>query len=339
MLSATLDEQAARVAGLLTATEGTIPEPVRPLGGEAWLVRCGAELLVLKRGRPEQDAADVTWEHDYLRRLAATGFSASVPVPVVDGQSWACVDGRIWASLTYLPGRPLVSEPAPDQAAAGAFLARYHRAARRAPALEQRPTAAGLARLRAVTPWERVATALGGADALDRFARLLGDLEDGLRDLHYETLEQLVIHGDATNDNLIVDGTPPRIVGLIDFGAAHLAAWPADLAAALWRSGRPYPDAVECDLDRVRRYVAGYHRESPLPSRLARAIPLLMQGRGLQLISRRVRRLPPDQPIGPMPDVTLSLRRAGWLHVHRAELISAVTSALTDGEGRRNADG
>ena len=103
-----------------------------------------------------------------------------------------------------------------------------------------------------------------------------------------------MIHGDPTNDNLIVDGNPPRIVGLIDFGAASLAPWPADIAAGLWRSGRRVESGVEYDLDRITRFVRGYHRESPVPPSLAHAIPLLIQARGLALISRRVRRLPPS---------------------------------------------
>ena len=124
---------------------------------------------MLKRGRPEQDPADVAWEHDHLRRLQETGFPASVPIPAFDGQSWAQVDGRIWATLTYLPGRPLASEPEPDMEAAGAFLARYHRASatglhRRAAAHILRPL-----RLREVTPWDTLRAALGSDDALRLF--------------------------------------------------------------------------------------------------------------------------------------------------------------------------
>src|SRR5205807_2370183 len=105
------------------------PRPRRPAPARDGRCLAGhpcTERLVLKRGRPEQDEADVTWEHDYLRRLAEAGFPASVPMPALDGQSWVCVDGRIWAVLSYLPGHPLASASSPDMKAAGAFLARYH---------------------------------------------------------------------------------------------------------------------------------------------------------------------------------------------------------------------
>src|SRR5262249_4130731 len=157
----------------------------------------------------------------------------------------------------------------------------------------------------------------GDGELLASFERLLEDLESGLHALSYEGLEHLVIHGDATNDNVILavdcedpESEPGRaiaarpatraIVGLIDFGSAHLAPWPCDLAAALWRSGRPDPNSVAYDLGRIGGYVAGYAREAALAvgsglepagvltSEVAAAIPLLMQGRGLQLISRRV---------------------------------------------------
>src|SRR5262245_23494748 len=141
----TLDEQAAHVAGLLRSDEGVVAEPPRRFGTAiAWLVRRGPDRLVLKCSRPEQHEADVTWEHDHLRSLAGASFPSSWPVPAFDGRSWIRFEGQIWAALSYLEGQPLASQPAPDMAAAGAFLARYHRVARTLPAAGQRPTEAGL---------------------------------------------------------------------------------------------------------------------------------------------------------------------------------------------------
>jgi Ser/Thr protein kinase RdoA (MazF antagonist) len=222
--------------------------------------------------------------------------------------------------------------------AAGAFLARYHRAARQVPVRQPRPTETGFSRLRAVTPWDRLRPALETADALDRFTRLLEDLEAGLHELRYASLDHLVIHGDATNDNLIVDGTPPRIVGLIDFGSSHLAPWPADIAAALWRSARRIDSTVEADPTRVTDFVRGYHREAPIPHDLARAIPLLIQGRGLQLISRRVRRLRSKPEPSTLTQVALTLGRAAWVHEHRELLSDSIECCLRAGSERTTAN-
>jgi Ser/Thr protein kinase RdoA (MazF antagonist) len=324
-----LDEQVSDLARRLGIAADRTATTVERFGDtDAWLVRDGDHALVLKRGRSEQDDADIAWEHAVLRGLAAAGFPSSVPVAAFDGRSWTHLDGRIWGALSFLPGRPLASEAAPDSEAAGAFLARYHQAARTLAVEEQRPTAAPITRLREVTRWDHLQAALGSSEALVQFDRLLDDLDDGLRELEYEQVEQIVIHGDATHENLIVDGSPPRIVGLIDFGSAHLAGWPLDLAAALWRSGRAVDSNVELDLGRVGQYVRGYHREIALTSELAGAIPLLIQGRGLQLISRRVRRLPPDWQLATLPYLDLTLRRTIWVNAHRDSLVDAVGAAL-----------
>jgi Ser/Thr protein kinase RdoA (MazF antagonist) len=334
-VSAPSDERIADVIELLgPATDGDVNTAQRFGEDYVWLLGRGSRRWVLKRGRPEQDEDDVSWEHDHLRRLSATGFPASAPVPAFDGQSWTRLDDRIWATLSYLPGRSLASEPVHDMEAAGAFLARYHGAARLVPVERQRPTSAELSHLREVTPPDPLREVLVSDESLDQFARLLDDLEGGLRQLQYETLERLVIHGDPTNDNLIVEGAPPAVVGMIDFGSAHLAPWIVDLAAALWRSGRRVDSAVELDLARVTGFVAGYHGESPLPLHLARAIPLLIQGRGLQLIGRRVRRLSSTPERSTLAQVALTLRRAAWVHKHREPLSDSIERRLSSGSDR-----
>src|SRR5262249_12592232 len=104
----------------------------------------------------------------------------------------------------------------------------------------------------------------------------LADRTDGLNSLHYlryTPLEPLIIHGDATVDNLIVAGAPPRLVGLIDFAVAYHEAWLVDLAAGLWRSGRATPAATTLAPGRVIDFVRGYHRRHPLTVSHLRAIP------------------------------------------------------------------
>jgi Ser/Thr protein kinase RdoA (MazF antagonist) len=339
-VSPSLDEQAVQVAGLLTVPDrGGAGLPRRLGDADAWLVQCGPARIVLKLGRSEQDEADVTWEHDYLRRLAGSGFPASVPVPAFDGRSWVQVDGRVWAALSFLPGRPLVAQSDPDMAAAGALVARYHQAARTIPLVGQRPTAAELMNLIEATRWDHLRAALGDVGKVGRLLAMLMNLESDLRRLKFAEIEHLVIHGDPTNDNLIVDGSPPRVVGLIDFGSAHVAPWIFDLAAGLWRSGRPDPNGVAHDPERIRRFVVGYHGVSPLPRVLARAIPLLMEARGYQLISRRVRRLPPQAAGAPMPSVLDALVRTEWLRAHRDEIDDVILGALAGERPEDDRDG
>jgi Ser/Thr protein kinase RdoA (MazF antagonist) len=298
---------------------------------DAWLVHLEGVPLVLKRGRSEQTDEDVEWEHRLLRDLAESGFPVPRPVSTFTGRSWVSTKGRIWATLGYLPGRSLASEAAPDMHAAGAFLAKYHEAARLLSARPQRPTSGWLDQLRAVTPLGAVRQALGTDQEMCLFMDLLSDLESNLAMTDYASAKHVAVHGDATNDNLIVAGEPPGIVGLIDFGGAHIAPWPTDIANALWRSGRDRDADLGLSIDRVVRFVAGFCGTRPPASDLARTIPVLIQARGLQLVSRRVRRLQQNPHGGPVPDVNLALRRAAWVHQNRSRLEEAIGTVVGGG--------
>ena len=173
------------------------------------------------------------------------------------------------------------------------FLADYHGAARSVLADHQRPSGVSLPVLADLVPWDRLPAALGQADRLRHFAGLLDELDHELRAVDYGSLDQIVIHGDCTTDNMLIGGTPLRMVGLIDFGNAYVEGWLADLGAGLWRGGRADPEAIGLDARRVASFIAGYHRRSPLESRLVRAIPTLIKARGLQLIVRWTRRAAP----------------------------------------------
>jgi Ser/Thr protein kinase RdoA (MazF antagonist) len=296
---------------------------------DAWLLGVGQRALVLKRYRRGQDEADVRWEHAFLERLAATAFPAPRPVQALTGRSWLRLDDRVWGTLTYLPGRSLSWECRPGLDMAGMFLADYHGAARSVLANHQRPSGVPLPALADLAPWDRLPAALREADRLRHFARLLDELGQELSSLEYGSLDQIVIHGDCTTDNMLVDGTPPRMVGLIDFGNAYFEGWPADLGAGLWRSGRAGPDAIGLDARRVARFVAGYHRRSPLESRLVRAIPTLIRARGLQLIVRWTRRAAPGELPTLVSLLTQTLDRATWIRDHQLELEDAIVAAIS----------
>ena len=117
----------AHIIGLLRPPSGGAVSGVDRLGtADAWLLRSGSDLLLVKRGRPEQDGADATWEHDHLRRLQGADFPTSVPLPAFDGRSWARVDGRIWAAL-WRSARAVDSDIALDPDRVTRFVRGYHR--------------------------------------------------------------------------------------------------------------------------------------------------------------------------------------------------------------------
>lgn len=305
----------------------------RPLGGrdgDVWLLDLDGRLVVLKRERPRTggDEEDVVWEHAFLDRLTAGGFPRSRPLPIFGGKSWSRGGGRLWGARSYLPGRSLLWEPLPDLTDAGAFLAAYHCAARPVRIGAQRPTATPLDRLPALMPWDRLPVAAGSAADAGRIEYLVQEMERWLQAGGYFDLEEIVIHGDSTMDNVLIDGEPPQITGLIDFGSAYRERWPADIAFGLWRSGRARAADVALDLDRVGRFIRGYHGSTPITREVAQLLPTLLWARGLQLMARWVERVQESELPSMLPVTALTLQRIDWIRAHERELTAAIEAAL-----------
>jgi Ser/Thr protein kinase RdoA (MazF antagonist) len=301
----------------------------RPLGGQAgdvWRLDLDGVPVVLKRERPRSGGGeeDLVWEHDFLGRLTAGGFAASRPLPLFAGRSWCRAGGRLWGALSYVPGRPLLWKAAPDLVEAGAFLAAYHGAARSVDLMTQRPTATPLDQLGRMMPWDRLPTATGSVAATQRIEDLVQEMEVRLKAGGYFEMKAVTIHGDFTMDNVLIDGTPPQISGLIDFGSAYREHWAADLVFGLWRSGRAQPTDVALDLDRVRRFLRGYHQQAPIGRGVAPLLPVMLWARGLQLAARWVERAPePDLP-ALAPVTTMILRRIDWIRANERDLIAVI---------------
>jgi Ser/Thr protein kinase RdoA (MazF antagonist) len=131
-------------------------------------------------------------------------------------------------------------------------------------------------------------------------------------------------------DNILIAGESPQITGLIDFGSAYRERWPADLVFGLWRSGRAQPADVGLDLDRVRRFIHGYHRHTPIIPEVAQLLPTLLWARGLQLAARWVERAQSSDLPGLVPVTAMILRRIEWIRTHEPVLTAAISSALSD---------
>jgi hypothetical protein len=80
----------------------------------------------------------------------------------------------------------------------------------------------------------------------------------------------------------------PGATGVIDFAGAHAERPPADIGYGLWRSGRPRQEADHLDPARIARFLRGYATVVPVSADEARAIPVYIRGRGLQMIAKRV---------------------------------------------------
>jgi Ser/Thr protein kinase RdoA (MazF antagonist) len=261
---------------------------------------------------------DVTWLHGFLTRLAGLGFPSPRPLPCFHGMSWTMADGLLWELVSFLPGRTIGWSAVPPMEEIGALLGRYHAVVQRIGVTSQRPGALPLAdvpavllsrRLDVVHPAERGAIRQLAAE-------LARDLE-GIGDLRRE---RAVIHGDFTNDNVIADGIPPRVTGVIDFANAHAERPLADVGYGLWRSGRPYERADALDFSRARRFLRGYASVVPLSPDQGSVIPVYLRGRGLQMIAKRVRA---------GRDETGMLAQVQWLSANAGAVADAFAAAVS----------
>ena len=255
------------------------------------VLRCGIQTL-----------EHVVWLHDFLDRLAATGFPSPKPLPILNGASIAAFEGHVWETLSFLPGRSMRLDDDVPLESAGALLARFHQASLAASFSVQRPEALPM---EACRPRSHPQIA-------EEFQRELADLG------HHSAI-RCVVHGDCTVANTLVDEHAKAPVALIDFTRAHLGPPESDISFALWVNGRIERSDLTLDADRIRMFVAGYHRIRPLSVWAQRAIPLYLVGRGLQMQARLERAGSWDQ---------IQASRLEWLHAQRPWLEQMVVSAL-----------
>jgi Phosphotransferase enzyme family len=114
------------------------PEPLDPRG-HPWLLLTDDGQAVLRRSTTTIE--HVAWLHRFLAQLAASGFPAPRLLRLLRGASLAVVDGAVWETVSFLPGRPLGWDPAVPLASADALLARFHQASLAISPPEQRPQA------------------------------------------------------------------------------------------------------------------------------------------------------------------------------------------------------
>jgi Ser/Thr protein kinase RdoA (MazF antagonist) len=275
---------------------------VEPLDarGHPWLVSGDGVEAVLRRSSTSY--AHVSWLHRFLERLATTNFPAPRPLPLLNGASLAVIDGEIWETVSFLPGRAPRFDIHVPLTSAGALLARFHQASLAVSPTDQRPDA---------LPME-ACHPLAEPSIVESFHRDLIELD-------HRAAACCVLHGDCTLANLLVDEHGQAAAGMIDFALAHLGPPESDISFALWVNGRAEQPNVALDVQRVRAFVTGYHRARPLRTWAVRAIPLYLVGRGLQMRVRMERAGVHDE---------LQLNRVRWLHANRALLEDVVASAI-----------
>jgi Ser/Thr protein kinase RdoA (MazF antagonist) len=275
--------------------------PLSPRG-HVWQLLTEDCTAILRSGI--QTLEHVEWLHEFLDRLAASGFPCPEPMPILNSASIAAFDGQVWETLSFLPGRSMRLDDDVPLESAGALLARFHldSTALAASFSVQRPQALPMEACRPRS-----------------HPRIAEEFQRELSDLGHHSATRCVVHGDCTVANTLVDEQAKAPVALIDFTRAHLGPPESDISFALWVNGRIERTDLTLDADRIRMFVGGYHRIRPLSAWVQRAIPLYLVGRGLQMQVRLEQAGVWDQ---------IQVDRLEWLDAHRRWLEQVVASAL-----------
>ncbi len=286
-------EMLARVWGIRGSVEDLPSERDRNV-----LVRPDGAVppVVLKVANLAEDPAFLECQEMAMARLAAAGVPVARPVAAQDGRTLVDLGapGPPWARvLTYLPGRPLVTVESPSDALLAAIGTAMGRSAATLlgfghPAAH-RDLQWDVTRARAVIAG--ASADIDDADRGDRLGRILARLDERLTPA-LPGLRTSIIHNDANDHNVLVDGAGEQVVGLLDFGdmVHSVTATEGAVATAYAMLHRADPMSV------VGPLVGAFDDACPLTDPELDALPELVLARlGASVaIAARQSRIDPD---------------------------------------------
>jgi len=293
----------------------TLPEPFHSSGLVALAVAgLGTSASDTVMTRVEHS---LEWVHELLLSLAGAEVIVPVPVPLLGGRTSRRFGNVLWETLSFVPGVVVGDHATRALGELGACLAQYHLAST-AISVRPRPTRTPVDELSTVVDWSQAAATTRDHDAIPALRAMIEHLNEDLGSLGHADLPRCVLHGDPTAHNMTACDETHRRVGLIDFDLAYHDPPAADIAFAMWRTGRPAPGIARIDADRLTAFVAGYCAIRPLSDVERALIPVYLRARGLQMMVKRARLGIADY--GPLEQVR-------WIEANQAALLGAVNAA------------
>lgn len=259
----------AFVAEVLADTWG-ITGTLEDVGGDRdqnlVVTTANGDRYLCKIGQPDEDIDVLDMQIAALMHVSRQDPGLRVPavIPAADGKHLHTMStgergSHCFRVFSYVNGRPIADTARPSalMRGAGSMLARLDRALQGFfhPHAEHRL----LWDIRQASAIRDCADDIGDPAVRDRVLRILDDFTEKILP-RFAGLRSQVIHGDATSDNVLADGSPPSISGLIDFGDAVHAPLVQELAVAM--ADTPY--GLEQPWNAACEVAAGYDERFPL---------------------------------------------------------------------------
>jgi homoserine kinase type II len=243
-----------------------------------FLLQTDRALFILTLYEKRVSAPDLPFFLGLLDYLAARRIACPLPVRNKSGASWATLNGRPAAILTYLDGLSLRRPEARHCAAVGKALAELHEAG----------SGFSLTRANAlsVDGWRNLADAtLAQADSVQRgLAKLISSSLQKLERDWPTGLPSGVIHADLFPDNVLF--LDDRVSGLIDFYFACNDAYAYDLAIML--NAWCFENDGSYNLTKGQSLIRAYCERRPLEPAEREALPTLARGAALRFLLTRL---------------------------------------------------
>lgn len=263
-----------------------------------WLATSGERLAVFRRYAPGRKAAAAAWEQTLIEHAAARGWPVATAFKSVTGATLLEHEGRLWAGMPYLEGRPAPEDRPAQFHIVGRLLGRLHRDLASFEIDGQRPDFGKTWELDA---WVAPAGTGSFNELLRQFSGEYPDLAwairrqryRSLRDLsrlHYPDLPDRPIHGDFQRNNLLWN--EGQLSGLLDFDLCRRDALACDIAPLLM----PF---MPLDLKLAAALVEGYQEVRTLSDSEWDVLPSLVRASLLSwvahlLVEWRLNGLPPE---------------------------------------------
>jgi Ser/Thr protein kinase RdoA (MazF antagonist) len=252
---------------------------------------CRGESVVARRLRPRTGLkARLAAQHTFVAYLAGSGFPAIPPLSTADGRTFATIGGDVYDVYPFVEGERAKPPGKAHVALAARALSTFHK-------LTHGYNRAGMNRpdlreqfFRRVGRFGSLATAVPLTEAnsdlsanVNYLKSALIETEQRVRELNYEKLPRVIVHGDFHSGNLLFRSN--QLVAVLDFDSSRPDARAADVAVALLKLTR---SEAGLDPQLLSGFVSAYGGVTFWQEAEWRALPLLIE---TYVALRAVRRL------------------------------------------------